>query len=276
MRRPPAPSRAALTALLLAPACALAACSGASSSSSPAPTDSAAAGAPAGSAAPVSGPLTVFAAASLKESFEEIGAALTEDNPDLTITYDFQGSQDLVSDLANGAEADVLATADERSMASATEQSLVAEPSEFATNRLALIVPPGNPGGITGLDASLGGKDLVICADAVPCGNATNKLEEALGITLSPSSEEQKVTDVRAKVESGEADAGIVYRTDAAASGDKSDEITIPDGGVVNHYPLAVASAASNTAAAQAFVDFVHGSEGQAILAEHGFGAPGQ
>lgn len=275
MRRPPAPSRAALTALLLAPACALAACSGASSSSAPAPADSAAQ-ASADGAAPVSGALTVFAASSLKESFEEIGAALTEKNPGLTITYDFQGSQDLVSDLANGAEADVLATADERSMASATEQSLVAEPSEFATNRLALIVPPGNPGGITGLDASLEGKDLVICADAVPCGNATNKLEEALGIALSPSSEEQRVTDVRAKVESGEADAGIVYRTDAAASGSGSDEVTIPDGGVVNHYPLAVASAASNTAAARAFVDFVRGSEGRAILAEHGFGAPGQ
>ncbi|BAW93732.1 ABC transporter component [Actinomyces sp. Chiba101] len=275
MRRPPAPSRAALTALLLAPACALAACSGASSSSAPAPADSAAQ-ASADGAAPVSGALTVFAASSLKESFEEIGAALTEKNPGLTITYDFQGSQDLVSDLANGAEADVLATADERSMASATEQSLVAEPSEFATNRLALIVPPGNPGGITGLDPSLAGKDLVICADAVPCGNATNKLEEALGIALSPSSEEQRVTDVRAKVESGEADAGIVYKTDAAASGSASDEVTIPDGGVVNHYPLAVASAASNPSAARAFVDFVHGSEGQAILAEHGFGAPGQ
>ncbi|ARD42192.1 molybdate ABC transporter substrate-binding protein [Actinomyces gaoshouyii] len=264
------PSRAVLIALLLAPA----ACSGTPSSTASAPM--AATGAPAGATTAVAGQLTVFAAASLKEAFEEIGAALTEDNPGLTITYDFQGSQDLVSALANGAAADVLATADERSIASATEQSLVTRPSEFATNRLTLIVPPGNPGGITGLDSSLAGKDLVICADAVPCGNATDRLEEALGVALSPSSEEQKVTDVRAKVESGEADAGIVYRTDAAASADASDEVTIPDGGVVNHYPLAVTSSAANPAAAQAFVDFARGSEGQAILAAHGFGAPDQ
>ncbi|QKD79222.1 MULTISPECIES: molybdate ABC transporter substrate-binding protein [Actinomyces] len=257
------PSRAALIALLLAPACALAACSGASSPSAPAPGQ-------------VSGALTVFAAASLKESFEEIRTEFTKKNPGLTITYDFQGSQDLVANLANGAQADVLATADERSMASAAEQSLVTGASEFATNRLTLIVPPGNPGGITGLDSSLDGKDLVVCAAAVPCGNATARLEKALGVALSPSSEEQKVTDVRAKVESGEADAGIVYRTDAAASGDASDEVTIPDGGVVNHYPLAVASSTTNPAAAQAFVDFVRGGEGQAILAARGFGAPGQ
>ncbi|WP_366181128.1 molybdate ABC transporter substrate-binding protein [Actinomyces timonensis] len=257
--------RAALVSLLLAPACALAACAGVPSSSPPAP-----------GAGPVSGALTVFAAASLKESFEEIGAALTEKNPGLTITYDFQGSQDLVANLANGARADVLATADERSMASAAGQSLVADASDLATNRLTLIVPPGNPGGITGLDSSLDGKALVICADAVPCGNATNRLAEALGVTLSPSSEEQKVTDVRAKVESGEADAGIVYKTDAAASGDRSDEVTIPDGGVVNHYPLAVTSSPANPAAAKAFVDFALSSEGRSILAARGFGAPGQ
>lgn len=269
--------RAALPVLALASAAALVACGGGSSSSTASATataSDAAMEASAGATAPVSGQLTVFAAASLKEAFEEIKTEFTKKNPDLTITYDFQGSQDLVSNLANGAAADVLATADEKSMTSATEQSLVAEPSEFATNQLTLIVPPGNPGGITGLDSSLDGKDLVICADAVPCGNATNKLEEALGITLSPASEEQKVTDVRTKVESGEAEAGIVYKTDAAASGDKSDEVTIPDGGVVNHYPLALTSSASNAAAAQAFVDFVRGSEGQAILAAHGFGAP--
>ena len=109
----------------------------------------------------------------------------------------------------------------------------------------------------------------------MPCGEATKKLAEAQGITLNPVSEEQKVTDVRGKVESGEADAGIVYTTDAAAAKDKADKIDIPDGGVVNHYPIAPTAKPENPAGAQAFIDAVTGKTGQDILAKHGFGKPG-
>ena len=109
----------------------------------------------------------------------------------------------------------------------------------------------------------------------MPCGEATKKLAEAQGITLNPVSEEQKVTDVRGKVESGEADAGIVYTTDAAAAKDKTDKIDIPDGGVVNHYPIAPTAKPENPAGAQVFIDAVTGKAGQEILAKHGFGKPG-
>ena len=180
-----------------------------------------------------------------------------------------------MASLAGGDSADVLATANNSTMKTAADQKLVGSQTEFATNVLTLIVPKGNPKKITGLDSSLDGANLVICAPEVPCGEATKKLAEAQGITLKPVSEEQKVTDVRGKVESGEADAGIVYTTDAAAAKDKADKIDIPDGGVVNHYPIAPTAKPENPAGAQAFIDAVTGKTGQDILAKHGFGKPG-
>ena len=180
-----------------------------------------------------------------------------------------------MASLAGGDSADVLATANNSTMKTAADQKLVGSQTEFATNVLTLIVPKGNPKKITGLDSSLDGANLVICAPEVPCGEATKKLAQAQGITLKPVSEEQKVTDVRGKVESGEADAGIVYTTDAAAAKDKADKIDIPDGGVVNHYPIAQTAKPENPAGAQAFIDAVTGKTGQEILAKHGFGKPG-
>ena len=180
-----------------------------------------------------------------------------------------------MASLAGGDSADVLATANNSTMKTAADQKLVGSQTEFATNVLTLIVPKGNPKKITGLDSSLDGANLVICAPEVPCGEATKKLAEAQGITLKPVSEEQKVTDVRGKVESGEADAGIVYTTDAAAAKDKADKIDIPDGGVVNHYPIAQTAEPENPAGAQVFIDAVTGKAGQEILAKHGFGKPG-
>ena len=200
---------------------------------------------------------------------------MEKDNPGLDVTFDFQGSQDLVSSLAGGNSADVLATANNSTMKTAAEQKLVGNQTEFATNVLTLIVPKGNPKKITGLDSSLDGANLVICAPEVPCGEATQKLSSALGVTLNPASEEQKVTDVRGKVESGEADAGIVYTTDAAAAKDKADKIDIPDGGVVNHYPIAQTASPENAAGAKVFIDAVTGKTGQEVLAKYGFGKPG-
>lgn len=264
--------RAALTALALMSSVALAACG---STASDTPTAAAAATTTSVSSADgVSGEITVFAAASLQKAYEEIADAFTQAHPQASVTFDFQGSQDLVAALAEGSSADVLATANNSTMQSAAEQGLVGEQTEFATNVLTLIVPAGNPAGVTGLDSSLEGADLVICAPSVPCGEATMKLTEELGVTLHPVSEEQKVTDVRGKVESGEADAGIVYTTDAAAAGDAVEQIALPRNSVMNHYPVAVASGSTNAATAQAFVDFVLSDAGQAILTSYGFGAP--
>jgi len=149
---------------------------------------------------------------------------------------------------------------------------VVGAPSEFATNVLTLIVPKGNPAKVTGLNASLDKAKLVICAPAVPCGAATLKLSKATGITLKPVSEEQKVTDVRTKVETGEADAGLVYTTDAKASGDKVETIKIDSHGVVNHYLIAPTKSAANNKDAKIFIDYVNSKDGQAILAKAGFG----
>ena len=267
--------RAAIAAVSLLSALSLAACGGsASNSSTGAATGAASAGA-SGGTGKATGKVTVLAAASLQKAFEEIEKTVEKDNPGLDVTFDFQGSQDLVSSLAGGDSADVLATANNSTMKTAAEQKLVGNQTEFATNVLTLIVPKGNPKKITGLDSSLDGANLVICAPEVPCGEATKKLAEAQGITLKPVSEEQKVTDVRGKVESGEADAGIVYTTDAAAAKDKADKIDIPDGGVVNHYPIAPTAKPENPAGAQVFIDAVTGKTGQEILAKHGFGKPG-
>ena len=267
--------RAAIAAVSLLSAVSLAACGGSASNSSTGTASGTASSSASAGAEKATGKVTVLAAASLQGAFEEIEKTVEKDNPGLDVTFDFQGSQDLVSSLAGGNSADVLATANNSTMKTAAEQKLVGDQTEFATNVLTLIVPKGNPKKITGLDSSLDGANLVICAPEVPCGEATKKLAEAQGITLNPVSEEQKVTDVRGKVESGEADAGIVYTTDAAAAKDKADKIDIPDGGVVNHYPIAQTAKPENPAGAQAFIDAVTGKAGQEILAKHGFGKPG-
>ena len=267
--------RAAIAAVCMISALSLAACGGsAGNSSTGAASGAASPGASAG-AEKATGKVTVLAAASLQGAFEEIEKTVEKDNPGLDVTFDFQGSQDLVSSLAGGNSADVLATANNSTMKTAAEQKLVGDQTEFATNVLTLIVPKGNPKKITGLDSSLDGANLVICAPEVPCGEATKKLAEAQGVTLNPVSEEQKVTDVRGKVESGEADAGIVYTTDAAAAKDKADKIDIPDGGVVNHYPIAQTASPENAAGAKVFIDAVTGKTGQEVLAKYGFGKPG-
>ena len=267
--------RAAIAAVSMLSVLSLAACGGsASNSSTGAASGAASPGASAG-AEKATGKVTVLAAASLQGAFEEIEKTVEKDNPGLDVTFDFQGSQDLVASLAGGNSADVLATANNSTMKDAADQKLVGDQTEFATNVLTLIVPKGNPKNVTGLDSSLDGANLVICAPEVPCGEATKKLAAALGVTLNPVSEEQKVTDVRGKVESGEADAGIVYTTDAAAAKDKADKIDIPDGGVVNHYPIAPTAKPENPAGAQVFIDTVTGKAGQEILAKYGFGKPG-
>ncbi|GAB78397.1 molybdate transport system substrate-binding protein [Austwickia chelonae] len=218
------------------------------------------------------GPVTVFAAASLKGAFTEIA----REHPDLKVTFNYDGSNSLVDQLAGGARADVLATADTKNMDKAQEKKVTAgDPKVFAGNILVLITPKDDPGQITGLDASLTGKKLVTCAAGVPCGNATRTLAENLGLTLQPVSEETKVTDVRGKVESGEADAGIVYATDAKASGDKVRTIAVPGSDkVVNRYPITLVKDADHEGTGKAFIAAVLSDKGRQILARHGFTTP--
>ncbi|MHC6591938.1 molybdate ABC transporter substrate-binding protein [Arthrobacter sp. C152] len=241
--------------------------------------------APAGSmaggdgAAKPSGTITVFAAASLKAPFTELAHTFEADHPGTSVTLSFAGSSDLVSQISQGAPADVFASADTANMQKLQDAGLVGgTPRNFASNTLAIAVPPGNPAGIASLqDLARPGVRLVTCARQVPCGAAAAKVAAAAGIKLSPVSEENAVTDVLGKVTSAEADAGLVYATDIQGAGAKVMGIEFPESqGAVNTYPIAATAAGRNKAAAQAFLDLVAGAEGQKVMAAAGFGPGSQ
>ncbi|WP_324650508.1 molybdate ABC transporter substrate-binding protein [Georgenia sp. H159] len=229
-----------------------------------------------GDASADAGELTVFAAASLGEVYEQLAADFVEEHPGTEVSFSFAGSADLVAQVVAGAPADVLATADETTMADAVAAGAVkGNPEVVARNVLTLVTPRGNPAGVTGLDESLDGAALVVCAPQVPCGAATAVLAERLGVTLSPVSEEGSVTDVLGKVTSGQADAGVVYATDAARAGDAVDVVAVPGAeDVVNRYPVAVTTDGDSPGLARAWVEHLGSREGQQVLRVAGFGAP--
>lgn len=220
------------------------------------------------------GTLTVFAAASLKPTFTELGATFTTKNPGTTVNFSFAGSSDLVANLVGGAPGDVFASADVANMTKATDAGLVTgTPVNFATNTLTIVTPPDNPAGIASFaDLAKAGVKEVVCAPEVPCGAAAAKVETATGVKLSPVSEEQSVTDVLGKVISGEADAGLVYVTDAKTAGDKVKTIDFPESkDAVNTYPIGALTSSKSPDMAAKFVALVTGPEGQKVLAAAGF-----
>lgn len=222
------------------------------------------------------GEVTVFAAASLNKVFPQIAEEVfNKEYPNVKVTFSFDGSKSLIEQLSAGAPADVLATADEKNMDTASADNLVTAPKIFAQNVLTLVTPIDNPGKITGVNDSLDGQKLVICAPGVPCGNATEKLAALVGITLKPVSEEQSVTDVLGKVESGQADAGLVYATDAKSAEGKVLVIPVQQADeVVNRYPIAQVDTAKDPKLAEAFIEAVLSPDGQRILESYGFGIP--
>lgn len=255
-----------------------AASSSAAANSSAAPSRSKAATSASSSAAAsapaAAGTLTVFAAASLKATFTQIGTNFQTENPGSTVTFNFAGSSDLVAQLTAGAPADVFASADTNNMTKATTANLVSgTPVNFATNILTIVTPLGNPSGITGFaDLAKPGLNVVVCAPQVPCGAAAATVETNTGASLAPVSQENSVTDVLGKVTSGHADAGLVYVTDAKNAGDKVTEVDFPEAAaVVNVYPIATLTAATQPQLAARFVDLVTGPEGQQVLAAAGF-----
>ncbi len=221
--------------------------------------------------------LTVLAAASLRDVFEDLGDTFRADHPGATVRLSFAGSSDLVAQVQQGAPADVVATADTVTMDRlATEGLLAGDPVAFATNVLEIAVPAGNPAGVASLaDLARDDVTLVVCAPQVPCGRATAAVASAAGLALRPVSEEQSVTDVLGKVVAGEADAGLVYATDVRAAGDAVEGVAFPESaGAVNTYPVAVLDAAAEPGLARQFVDLVTGPVGQEVLASAGFAAP--
>lgn len=223
----------------------------------------------------IDGTITVFAAASLNAAFTDLAARFEEAHPGAEVALNFGGSSDLVTQITEGAPADVLASADARTM-DRVRDLLAGSPTDFASNTLQLAVPPDNPAGITSLaDAAAPRVKTVVCAGQVPCGAAAMALEEAAGVDLRPVSEESSVADVLGKVVAGEADAGLVYVTDVRAAGNAVHGIDVPEAAAaVNTYPIGALSGSAEVATAQAFVDFVTGPEGRAVLEEAGFGAP--
>ncbi len=219
--------------------------------------------------------LTVFAAASMEPTFTELAEVFEEEHPGVTVIFNFAGSQTLQEQIVEGAPADVFASANTKQMEPVVDAGLnAAEPIIYATNELAIVTPLDNPAGIeTFANLAEPGLNLVICAPEVPCGSATEKIVEATGVTLSPVSEEQSVTDVLNKVQVGEADAGLVYKTDAQSAKDTVLAIAFPESAkAINKNPIVALTTGSEPELGQEWVDFILSPAVQEILKEAGFG----
>jgi molybdate transport system substrate-binding protein len=225
----------------------------------------------------VTGPVTVFAAASLTGSFTTIGKQFEAANPGSKVTFNFAGSSALATQINQGAPADVFASAAPANMKTVTDAGNAAgTPTTFVKNQLVIAVPKGNPKGVTGLgDLTRPGVKVALCAEQVPCGAAAKKALDAAGVKLTPVTQEQDVKAALSKVKLGEVDAALVYRTDAKAASSVVDGVEFPESaGAINEYPIVVLKNAPNKAGAQAFVAYVESAQGKAVLSAAGFQAP--
>lgn len=226
----------------------------------------------------LTGILVIYAAASLSGAFDVLTTEFEQMNPNVDVAPPvYDGSSSLVTQILEGAQVDVFASADMANMDTLVDEGMAADdPEVFATNQITVAVPADNPAGITSIDDLADpGVSVVLCAPEVPCGAAASKVLEAAGVAVTPVSSEQSVSAVAAKVASGDADAGMVYVTDVQASDGELEAISTPvDSELLNRYPIAVVKDAPNAAAAEAFIQFVLSDRGQEILAEFGFGRP--
>lgn len=223
-----------------------------------------------------SGTLTVFAAASLREAFDEIAREFEEENPPLDVVVNYGGSSALAEQILQGARVDVFAAASEQSMGAVVDAELTSDPQVFATNTLQIAVPTGNPGSVRGLsDFARTELAVALCAVEVPCGEAAARVFDEAGVVPSVDTLEQDVKAVVTKVSLGEVDAGLVYRTDVIAAEDSVDGIDFAGAGtVVNRYSIATIAGNLNSIGAQRFIEWILVGRGQGFLEEAGFGAP--
>ncbi|MFI8419959.1 molybdate ABC transporter substrate-binding protein [Streptomyces sp. NPDC085479] len=218
--------------------------------------------------------LTVLAAASLTDVFKTAGAAYEKAHPGTKITFSFAGSQELVAQVSQGSPADVLVTADTKSMDKVKADT--GTPAIIAKNRLVIATGEGNPFKVDDLKDLADTKlKVVLAAPEVPAGKYSKQILDKQGITVKPVSQEPNVRAVLSKVELGEADAGLVYRTDAASAADKVDAVEIPDDrNAIAQYPAATLKDSKNAEAAAAFVAWLSSPDGQKILQDAGFQKP--
>lgn len=222
----------------------------------------------------ISGTVTVFAAASLKESFTTLGKDFEKAHPGTKVTFSFGGSDSLAAGITGGAPTDVFAAASAKTMAIVTDAGDAAgTPATFVRNTLEIATLPGNPDGVSSLkDLTKPDLKVVLCDKTVPCGAAAQKALDAAGLKLTPASYEQDVKSALTKVELKEADAAVVYKTDVKSAGDKVEGVEFPESAdAVNDYPITLLKDAPNAAAAKEFIAYVQSAEGQKVLTSAGF-----
>jgi molybdate transport system substrate-binding protein len=252
---------------------ALSACSSSDDASSTTSDSSASAS----SSGKLSGEVTVFAAASLKESFTTLGKEFEKEHPGTKVTFSFGGSDSLAASITGGAPADVFASASPKTMKIVTDAGDASgTPSTFVRNELEIATLPGNPDKIASLkDLTKSGLKVVLCDKEVPCGAAAQKALEASDLKLTPVSYEQDVKAALTKVELKEADAAVVYKTDVHAAGDKVEGVEFPESDdAINDYPITLLKDAQNAEAAKAFITLVQSAEGRQVLTQAGFLKP--
>ncbi|MFC1415210.1 molybdate ABC transporter substrate-binding protein [Streptacidiphilus cavernicola] len=218
--------------------------------------------------------LTVLAAASLTDVFKTAGAAYQKDHPGTTVTFSFAGSQELAAQVKQGAPADALVTADTKTMDGLKDST--GTPTTIAKNRLVIVTAPGNPMKVENLkDLSDSKLKVVLAASEVPVGRYSQQVLDAQKITVKPVSQEPNVRAVLSKVQLGEADAGIVYATDASSAGGKVATVQIPDAqNAIASYPAATLKTSKDARAAQEFVTWLNSEQAQQILQAAGFQKP--
>ena len=229
------------------------------------------------SAQKLSGNVTVFAAASLKESFTALGKEFEKEHPGTKVTFSFGGSDSLAASITGGAPADVFAAASPKTMAIVTDKKdAVGTPATFVRNQLEIATLPGNPDKVASLkDLTKSGLKVVLCDKTVPCGAAAQKALDASSLELTPVSYEQDVKSALTKVELKEADAAVVYKTDVKAAGDKVEGVEFPESAkAINDYPIALLKDSRNATTAKAFIALVQSAEGQKVLTSAGFLKP--
>jgi molybdate transport system substrate-binding protein len=225
----------------------------------------------------VTGTVTVFAAASLTESFTRIGKDFEAANPGSKVTFNFAGSSALANQINQGAPADVFASAAPANMKTVTDAgNSDGTPTTFVRNQLVIAVAKGNPKAIKGLaDLAKPGVKVALCAVQAPCGAAAKKVLDAAHVTLIPVTLEQDVKAALSKLRLGEVDAALVYRTDAKTAVSDVDGVEFSESaGAINDYPIVMLNKAANKAGAQAFVAYVRSDQGKAVLIQAGFQAP--
>lgn len=257
---------AAVASLALAAACGSDGSTSAGSGSSPAAPGSGAA----------SGTVTVFAAASLTESFTTLGRQFEAAHPGTTVKFNFGASSSLAENINQGAPADVFASASPKNMQQVVDADGASDSKTFARNVMQIAVPPDNPAGVREVtDLARSNVKVALCQPQVPCGAVAQQVFENVNITVKPVTQGADVKAVLTTVQLGEVDAGMVYRTDVRAAGTKVKGIEIPaDQNASTSYPIAALTEAPNPAGAAAFVDYVLSPDGEKVLEQAGFAAP--